>query len=114
MTNQRPGGKAAGVHFVATLNGHSAPITSLIFSASGALFASGCQAGSVRVWDMMVGLCLRVCMRVVCVLCVCYMCVYLRVYSVHCMCVSVVFTRDHVCTCMCESVLCGRRCALQC
>ncbi|KAL5481420.1 hypothetical protein EMCRGX_G021569 [Ephydatia muelleri] len=48
--NQKP---AAGVHFVAILNGHSAPVTSLVFSASGALLASGCQAGSVRVWDMM-------------------------------------------------------------
>ncbi len=44
------------VSHVTTLCGHQAPITALAFSEEGALLASGCKAGSVRVWDLKVQL----------------------------------------------------------
>ena len=42
------------ISHVKSLQGHSAPITCLEFSESGALLASGCKAGSVRIWDLKV------------------------------------------------------------
>ena len=42
------------VSHVQSLEGHSAPITCLEFSESAALLASGCKAGSVRIWDLKV------------------------------------------------------------
>ena len=42
------------VSHVTCLEGHPAPITSLAFSEEGCLLASGCKAGSVRVWDLQV------------------------------------------------------------
>lgn len=44
------------VEHVASLAGHCAPITRLAFNASASLLASGCKAGSVRIWDISVGL----------------------------------------------------------
>lgn len=45
---------STGVSHVTTLRGHQAPITTLSFSEAGVLLASGCKAGSVRVWDLKV------------------------------------------------------------
>ena len=43
------------VKIVATLTGHQAPLTALQFTAhSSSLLASGCQDGSVRIWDVQV------------------------------------------------------------
>lgn len=43
------------VTFVTTLTGHQAPLTSLQFTThSSSLLASGCQAGSVKIWDVQV------------------------------------------------------------
>ena len=43
------------VTFVTTLTGHEAPLTSLQFTThSSSLLASGCQAGSVKIWDVQV------------------------------------------------------------
>lgn len=46
--------KRGCVSHVQSLEGHSAPITCLEFSESAALLASGCKAGSVRIWDLKV------------------------------------------------------------
>ena len=43
------------VSHVTTLQGHQAPISVLAFSETAVLLASGCQAGSVRIWDLKVG-----------------------------------------------------------
>ena len=43
------------VTHVKSLEGHSAPITCLEFAESASLLASGCKAGSVRIWDLKVG-----------------------------------------------------------
>ena len=43
------------VSHVTSLLGHQAPIITLAFSESAALLASGCKAGSVRIWDIQVG-----------------------------------------------------------
>ena len=48
-----PGGQELVCH-VTSLRGHVAPITKLAFSESAVLLASGCKAGSVRVWDIAV------------------------------------------------------------
>ncbi|XP_064390094.1 probable E3 ubiquitin-protein ligase HERC1 isoform X2 [Halichondria panicea] len=40
------------VSHVTCLEGHPAPITSLVFNEEACLLASGCKAGSVRVWDL--------------------------------------------------------------
>ena len=42
------------VSHVSSLEGHAAPITKLAFSETAALLASGCKAGSVRIWDIAV------------------------------------------------------------
>ena len=48
----------SGQHYTVShfqsLEGHSAPITCLEFSESASLLASGCKAGSVRIWDLKV------------------------------------------------------------
>ena len=49
-----PPGKRGHVSHVKSLEGHSAPITCLEFSESASLLASGCKAGSVRIWDLKV------------------------------------------------------------
>lgn len=46
------------VSHVQSLEGHSAPITCLEFSETAALLASGCKAGSVRIWDLKVMTCI--------------------------------------------------------
>ncbi len=40
------------VSHVTCLEGHPAPITSLMINEEACLLASGCKAGSVRVWDL--------------------------------------------------------------
>lgn len=47
-------GRCDYVSHVQSLKGHSAPITCLEFSESASLLASGCKAGSVRIWDLKV------------------------------------------------------------
>lgn len=42
------------VSHLASLEGHPAPITKLVFNESASLLASGCKAGSVRIWDISV------------------------------------------------------------
>ena len=49
-----PLGRRGPVSHVQSLEGHSAPITCLEFSESASLLASGCKAGSVRIWDLKV------------------------------------------------------------
>ena len=46
--------KRVCVSHIHSLEGHSAPITCLEFSEAAALLASGCKAGSVRIWDLKV------------------------------------------------------------
>lgn len=46
------------VSHVTSLEGHPAPITQLVFCEKASLLASGCKAGSVRIWDISVSLCL--------------------------------------------------------
>ena len=55
MENEIPVKRGLARH-VQSLEGHSAPITCLEFSESAALLASGCKAGSVRIWDLKVGI----------------------------------------------------------
>lgn len=42
------------VSHLASLEGHPAPITCLEFEESASVLASGCKAGSIRVWDIAV------------------------------------------------------------
>ena len=42
------------VSHLASLEGHPAPITKLVFCESASLLASGCKAGSIRIWDIAV------------------------------------------------------------
>lgn len=44
------------VSHITSLEGHPAPITSLVFNESAVILASACKAGSVRVWDISVSL----------------------------------------------------------
>ena len=52
--------KRCPVKHIQNLEGHSAPITCLEFSEAASLLASGCKAGSVRIWDLKVHILLRI------------------------------------------------------
>lgn len=56
MSSSSEGGVGGGerVRHVAVLTGHQAPISKLVFSEAASLLASGCKAGSVRIWDISV------------------------------------------------------------
>lgn len=54
-----PPDKRGLVSHVKGLEGHTAPINCLGFYESASLLASGCMAGSVRIWDLKASTCNR-------------------------------------------------------